>query len=467
MKTRATSGWWALAAAALGALMMAGTAWADVAYTNSAPFSVNTVIPEPGAVAAVAIGLLAMLRRRGARDGRWRAPLALVLAGVLACVQAVRAAAPVVTDVTASQRDYTFLCDVYYSVQDADGDMVEVALYVSTNSGARYDVLVTNVSGDVGYVTTGVNKHIVWDMGTDMSNVVSTSVVVKVLVDDGCRYIPAGTFNMGTNNLPFEGEMANAGPNHAVYVSGFYMGTYEVSYEVWKSVYDWAVGKGYSFDNTGNWKAVTHPVQVISWYDAVKWCNARSEKEGLTPCYYLDAGHTVVYRTGQSNLWSGAVKWNADGYRLPTEAEWEKAARGGLVGRRFAWNDDNITHTNANYVSNPTVYPYDTSLTTSNHPTFAVLPTPYTAPVGYFLPNGYGLYGTIGDGSEWIWDWLDANYYAVSPSTDPRGPASGTQRVRRGGGWNSSANNCRAAVRYGSLPDATGWSIGFRCARGR
>src|SRR5215212_2223216 len=92
-------------------------------------------------------------------------------------------------------------------------------------------------------------------------------------------------------------------------------------------------------------KATNHPVNNVSWYDAVKWCNARSEKDGLTPCYYSNVGLTVVYKTGRTEPY---VRWTANGYRLPTEAEWEKAARGGLVGKRYPFGDS-IDGSQANY----------------------------------------------------------------------------------------------------------------------
>src|ERR1017187_2689461 len=106
---------------------------------------------------------------------------------------------------------------------------------------------------------------------------------------------------------------------------------------LWDTDHSWNGGNGYSYDNPGSGKAPTHPVQTVNWYDVVKWCNARSEMEGLEPCYYADANMAVVYKSGQvTNPW---VNWSASGYRLPTEAEWEKAARGGASGHRFPWSD--------------------------------------------------------------------------------------------------------------------------------
>jgi formylglycine-generating enzyme required for sulfatase activity len=205
-------------------------------------------------------------------------------------------------------------------------------------------------------------------------------------------------------------------------------------------------------------KGAKHPVFFISWYAMVKWCNARSEKESLVPCYTVSGS---TYKTGYS---APDCNWNASGYRLPTEAEWEKAARGGLSNKRFPWGDT-ITHSQANYYSS-TSYAYDVSPTRGYHPTYDDGVIPYTSPVGSFPANGYGLYDMAGNLWEWCWDWGSSGYYSdPSAGTDPRGPASGSGRVFRGGGWGDRPLYLRVTGRSYSNPGGTNINFGFRVAR--
>jgi formylglycine-generating enzyme required for sulfatase activity len=269
-------------------------------------------------------------------------------------------------------------------------------------------------------------------------------------------FIPGGVFQMGDsfNDAP---DSFGERPVHAVFVSPFYMDKYEVTKALWDEVYAWAIQNGYSFDGRGSGKDANHPVQSVNWWNVVKWCNARSEKEGKTPAYYTDAALSSVYRKGQL---TPRVLWNA-GYRLPTEAEWEKAARGGASGHRFAWSDaDTITHSRANYESQVT-YSYDVSPTRGLHPAFKTGSAPHTSPVGYFAPNGYGLYDMTGNVWEWCWDWFGT--WPVGPQTDPRGPASGSERNMRSGGWNTfGALYCLTANRGRAAPPSSSDQIGFR-----
>lgn len=271
--------------------------------------------------------------------------------------------------------------------------------------------------------------------------------------------IPAGSFSMG--DAFSDGDTDNL-PNHVVSISAFYMGKNEVTKAQWDEVYHWAITNGYQFDFGASGKVADHPVKQVTWYDAVKWCNARSEKEGLSPAYYTSAGLTVVYRSGQTNVQSDWVKWSS-GYRLPTEAEWEKAARGGSFGRRFPWGDT-IAQNQANYYSSAS-YTYDISTTRGYHPAYNDGVSPYTSPAGSFVPNGYGLFDMAGNVWKWCWDWYGSSYYSSSPGTDPRGPVSGLYRVQRGGGWENDggARYCRLAARGANSPSSKDNRLGFRC----
>jgi len=271
-------------------------------------------------------------------------------------------------------------------------------------------------------------------------------------VPAGMALIPAGAFTMGNAMDAAEGDSGEL-PLHTVTVSAYYMDATLASYGLWQQVYQWATNHGYGFDNIGAGKASNHPVQKVSWYDSVKWCNARSEMEGRIPAYYTGAALDTVYRTGQVAVQNDWVKWD-QGYRLPTEAEWEKAARGGVTGKRFPWGDT-IDWSYANYEGDWTggapTYAYDASSASGYNPAFNDGTYPYTSPVGSFAANAYGLYDMAGDVWGWCWDYYGA--YASSAQSDPRGPATGSYRVYRGGAWNFTANYCRSSYRYGRWPD--------------
>jgi len=207
--------------------------------------------------------------------------------------------------------------------------------------------------------------------------------------------IPAGT-NSGTNPMA-NGESAKSyyPATYSLTVTNFYMDATAVTKAMWDNVYQWGIAHGYSFGNPGLGVAANHPVHSINWYDAVKWCNARSEREGLEPCYTVS---NQVYKAGE---FSPDVDTSKTGYRLATIVEWEYAARGGLVNMRFP-NGNTISHTTANYKSDSTTYSYDLGPESGYHPAYTVFP--YTSPVRSFPPNGYGLYDMNGNMRTWCWD---------------------------------------------------------------
>jgi len=250
--------------------------------------------------------------------------------------------------------------------------------------------------------------------------------------------LPGGTFDMGcTTGDP--NCQSDESPQHSVTLSRFEISDGEVTQAQWQSL------MGSNPSSFVSPACPQCPVDAVSWYDAVVYCNRLSEAQGLAPCYFSDAAYTQVY--GKSGgTWSlpnsGTVYWNpsAKGYRLPTEAEWEYAARGGSA-------------TNL-YSGSSTIDQVAWYTTNSGSRTKAVK--------GLFA-NGFGLYDMSGNVWEWCWDWYSV--YSSSPSSDPRGPDTGSFRVRRSGSWVSYPRYCRVAYRDVNSPGVRVNDLGFRLAR--
>ena len=213
--------------------------------------------------------------------------------------------------------------------------------------------------------------------------------------------IPAGQFTMGQ-----EGGRADETP-HVVSISAFYMDRDLVTQALYKKI----IGS-----NPSKQKGEQNPVERIQWVDAVRFCNKCSELDGLTPCY-------------DPQTWQ--CRFDADGYRLPTEAEWEYACRAGSGGKYFFGDDP----TNA-----------------SKYGWFKPQSEGKVHPVGRKLPNAWGLHDMLGNVWEWCNDWYADGYYATSPSRDPQGPTAGKQRVLRGGAWDCTIETCTAARRSKEFP---------------
>jgi formylglycine-generating enzyme required for sulfatase activity len=217
--------------------------------------------------------------------------------------------------------------------------------------------------------------------------------------------IPAGSFTMGADE---NSEAANdwETPAHLVTISRpFYLAKYEATQAQWEAVMG---------DNPSKFKGPDNPVEQVSWEDVQEFIRKLNQKEGT------------------------------DKYRLPTEAEWEYAARAGTTGA-YSFGDE------AEALEAYAWYGED-AYSGSAHP------------VGQKEPNGWGLYDMHGNVWEWVQDWYDENYYAGSPATDPQGPPSGSSRVDRGGGWSNTAGSCRSAIRLGLTPIVRFGNLGFRLA---
>ena len=231
--------------------------------------------------------------------------------------------------------------------------------------------------------------------------------------------IPEATFEMGSQS-----GVADEMPAHRVHVDAFLMDRYEVTQALYSE---------FPLPDPSHFKGPQHPVEQINWTDALVYCNERSLAEDLTPCYDLE--------TGQCDF-------RADGYRLPTEAEWEYACRAGKKTWFSHGDDTGELLTGAWYRDNA---------------------PKKTQPVAQKRPNAWGLYDMHGNVKEWCQDYYSETYYQNSPTRNPRGPEQGSERVIRGGGWDSSADACRSSYRASdaSIDDTclASDSIGFRCVR--
>ena len=346
---------------------------------------------------------------------------------------------PHVSNVRAGQRSGTKLVDIYYDVTDPDGDLLTISVAVSDDGGATFTVPVLTLTGDVGHgITPGGGKHIVWDAGADYPDVYRTNCRVKITAReeeigptcpslDGAPMvlIPAGEFQMGDS---FSEGSKDERPVHAVYLDAFCIDVYEVTnarYAAFLNAY------GGIYDSAGK--------RMIDIY--------------ANSCLIEEVGNTYRPKEGYGNFpvidvsWHGAKAYaEFYGKRLPTEAEWEKAARGGLVGARYPWGNS-ITPSDANYKDTP-----------SGDPITAFYP------VDSFKPNGYGLYNVAGNVEEWCADWYyPEDYYSKSPYRNPQGSESGYTRVVRGGSFGEPAADMRVALRNYLNPDWERPDMGFRC----
>ena len=253
--------------------------------------------------------------------------------------------------------------------------------------------------------------------------------------DEAFIHVKGGSFSMGCSGGAGDCRPDNRAV-HTVTVSDFYMGKYEITQQEYEQV----MGTNPSHFS----ECEDCPVENVCWYDAVAFCNKKSQLDGLTPYYTIDK-ETVDRRnlnTYDDMLWTVTINPTANGYRLPTEAEWEFVARGGkqdvegpLAGsgeeEQLGWlkvNSNDATH-----------------------------------PVGQKLANELGVYDMTGNVEEWCWDWHAS--YTKKSQVNPIGPKKGSERMLRGGSWITSGNTARVFHRSISFAQGRSWSIGFRIAR--
>ena len=250
--------------------------------------------------------------------------------------------------------------------------------------------------------------------------------------------IKSGTFQMGNINGGIDEK-----PVHTITLESFIIGRYPVTqneyeeimgnnpsiFQVKRVIEQGSLGIARKVEKI---TAPMNPVENVTWYNAVEFCNRKSMKDGLTPCYSNSTGIEPI------------CDFKASGYRLPTEAEWEYAAGSGS-NSRTKWAGTNNERNLGNYAW------YSPNSKTETHE------------VGTKKANSLGIYDMSGNVWEWCWDW-EANYISGS-LTNPKGPSSGSYRVLRGGSWSNRANICRVATRHKCGPDQSYQSHGFRVLR--
>jgi len=343
---------------------------------------------------------------------------------------------PVVSNVMASQRsDGSKTIDIWYDLFDANDELCDITFKLSADAGASFDIIPSpaNLSGDFGDdLPSGTNKHIVWNAGAE-SYTLDSSYLYRVYADDGSSppmpenfvLVEGGTFNNGTSNVT---------------ISSFYIAKYELTQSAYQAVM--GVNPSY-FTGVSN-----GPVEQVSWFNAIEYSNRRSLQEGLTPCYSYStygtnpANWPAGWNSSYNNHTNVTCNWTANGYRLPTEMEWQFAARGGNQTHNYTYSGSNDLNAVGWYSSN-------SGSTTHT--------------VGTKAANELGTFDMSGNVWEWVWDIYGS--YPSGSQTDPHGAASGSDLVFRGGSWYGSAYYCTVSYRGNVFAAYSDYDIGFRCVR--
>ncbi|MBI4946554.1 MAG: formylglycine-generating enzyme family protein [Bacteroidetes bacterium] len=283
---------------------------------------------------------------------------------------------------------------------------MEIEVFCSTDGGKTFGEALKSVSGDAGSgIQAGSNKKIIWDVLKDNDMLYSEQIAFKVTGSVNyvgeMIYVEGGTFQMGCTS-----EQNNCGDDekaHSVTLSSFYIGKYEVTQKQWRDIMEANPSKFNDCDNC--------PVEQVSWNDIQDFLQRLNAKTGKK-------------------------------YILPTEAQWEYAARGGNKRKGYLYSGSNNIDDVAWYSSNS---------------------GSKTHPVGQKKSNELNIYDMTGNVWEWCSDWYDEKYYKNSPANNPQGVNSGSYRVYRGGSWDLEARYCRVAIRDLNYPDYR-FSIGLRLA---
>jgi len=385
--------------------------------------------------------------------------------------------APSIINIKINSDSITKAIEINFDVDDPDGGLFEIKMMASKDGGQTYTVTPKSVTGDVNkYSIAGKGLKIKWDVDKDLPGVDPKNIKIRLIADDGMKLlpdtgvtisgsssssttttttttssststsstssstqtnvdfiigkdgakmvlVPAGEFDMGCDS----GD-ADERPVHKVSLDAFYIDMYEVTNEQYKEFVDATGAQAPTYWKSSNFNEPDQPIVGITWAEA------------------------SVY-----------AKWA--GKRLPTEAEWEKAARGGLIGKKYVWGDSSTPPSRAGNFGDETgkLVFKNWSIIKGYNDGFS-----HPAPVGSFTPNDYGLYDMIGNVWEWCSDYYDSSYYSGSAKNNPKGPGSGTDHVLRGGSWFADDDYLRVSNRFDYNPSYTiksSCTVGFRCAQ--
>ncbi len=478
---------------------------------------------SPLALVMLAAGILVLV---GRRHRICAAPL-LVLAA-LAVAPPSSAQAPTVSKVVFVQSPNGTVgtkVDITYDLV-APGNPCHMTVSLSKDGGRDGFIHpVTSITGDVAGVTTGTGKHIVWDIAADYPKQAIANARIRVTADDTpfipapeMLSVPSGSFAMGNSGVGDDAAESapNEVPQHQVTLGAYQIGKYHVTNRQYCDVLNWALAQGYlktqagaawagtgdiyaggnlqiilaytrsdcnisysggvfssktrtGLPGTTSYSMDAHPVENVTWYGAAAFCNWLSQWQGLAPCYDMTTANWPLM----------AAPPSPGGYRLPTEAEWERAAAwDGTKHWIYGFTGDTLTGMDrANCFIESDMTPNNVELGSVNP--LGLTSVPYTSPVGWFDGRNVSPYGTVqtlngaspvgaydmsGNVNDWCGDWFAD--YGSAAQTNPKGPASGSARVARGGSWDASGFDYgRSASRYGYGPAYADYGIGLRLAR--